>query len=205
MDTDRTKTMQTTNVRLILGAVLLIAGFYALASFSWAWWGLFIGGGLAWLIAFQRDSKLAFSRPRKLWLIPVGAIVYLVTATLTGLLASAIGFDWAANPGVGHLNQLIFMLPFMLMGEELLGIGILEGLRSKGLSFLLSSLISALIFGLMHVFSYWDGSVFSTVAHVLLLQGVARLIFNYVYLKMGRSIWGSWLTHLLVDLIALAR
>lgn len=123
--------MQTTNVRLILGAVLLIAGFYALASFSWAWWGLFIGGGLAWLIAFQTNSKIAFSRPRKLWLIPVGAIVYLVTATLTGLLAKGIGFDWAANPGVGHLNQLIFMLPFMLMGEELLGIGILEGLRSK--------------------------------------------------------------------------
>ena len=166
---------------------------------------MFIGGGLAWLIAFQTDSKIAFSRPRKLWLIPVGAIVYLVTATLTGLLAKGIGFDWAANPGAGHLNQLIFMLPFMLMGEELLGIGILEGLRSKGLSFLLSSLISALIFGLMHVFSYWDGSVFSTVAHVLLLQGVARLIFNYVYLKMGRSIWGSWLTHLLIDLIALAR
>lgn len=167
--------------------------------------GIVHRSGLAWLIAFQTDSKIAFSRPRKLWLIPVGAIVYLVTATLTGLLAKGIGFDWAANPGAGHLNQLIFMLPFMLMGEELLGIGILEGLRSKGLSFLLSSLISALIFGLMHVFSYWDGSFFSTVAHVLLLQGVARLIFNYVYLKMGRSIWGSWLTHLLVDLIALAR
>lgn len=45
MDADRTQTMQTTNVHLILGAVLLIAGFYALASFSWAWWGLFIGVG----------------------------------------------------------------------------------------------------------------------------------------------------------------
>lgn len=56
----------------------------------------------------------------------------------------------------------------------------------------------------MHTFSYWDGSIVSTIAHVLLLQGVARLIFNYVYLKTGRSIWGSWFTHVLVDLIALS-
>ncbi|MBR3320349.1 MAG: CPBP family intramembrane metalloprotease, partial [Exiguobacterium sp.] len=88
--------------------------------------------------------------------------------------------------------------------EELLGIGILEGAKSKGLSTLLSSLLSAVVFALLHVPAYWDGSLFSTLLHVLLLQGFARLLLNYVYLKTGRSIWGSWVTHLIIDLIALS-
>lgn len=50
---------------------------------------------------------------------------------------------------------------------------------------------------------YWDGSLFSTLLHVLLLQGVARIIFNFIYLKTGNSIWGSWVAHMLVDIIAL--
>ncbi|MEC6748978.1 CPBP family glutamic-type intramembrane protease [Marinilactibacillus sp. XAAS-LB27] len=90
-------------------------------------------------------------------------------------------------------------MPFALMGEELLGIGVLEVARSKGWSFVNASLLSALIFGLLHVIAYWNGDIISTVLHVLLLQAVARLIFNFIYLKTGRSIIGSWTIHLLVD------
>lgn len=149
---DNRQTLQTTNTRITLGAILLAIGFWALIEFSWAWWSLFIAGILSWIIAFKQDAKL----------------------------------------------------PFMLMGEELLGIGILEAIRSKGFTLSISSLISALIFGLMHISAYWDGYFISTLLHVLLLQGIARLIFNYIYLKSGQSIWGSWLTHILVDFIALS-
>lgn len=92
----------------------------------------------------------------------------------------------------------------MMMGEELLGIGILEAARSKGMSLIKSTLLSTIIFGLLHIFVYWDGSIISTVAHVLLLQGVSRLIFNYIYLKTDLIIWGSWATYIIVDIIALS-
>lgn len=197
------KTMRTTTNGLLAGSMLLLVGFLALALFNWAWWGLFVGGLVAWIITFKKDGLQALSFPKKLWLAPVGVALYFASSMMIGLTMGALGFEWAANPAVGHLGQIIWMLPFMLMGEELLGVGILEGARSKGLSMLTSSLISAVVFGMMHIPSYWDGSFVSTLLHVLLLQGVARLIFNYIYIKTGRSIWGSWVTHMIVDLIAL--
>lgn len=198
------KTMRTTTSGLLMGSTLLLVGFLALMMVDWAWWGLFVGGLVAWILAFKDDGKLALSFPRKLWIAPIGVIIYFVSSMVIGLVMSVIGFEWVSNPAAGHLGQIIWMLPFMLMGEEFLGIGILEGARSKGLSMLTSSLLSAVIFGLLHIPAYWDGSLISTVLHVLLLQGVARLIFNYIYIKTGRSIWGSWVTHMIVDVIALA-
>ncbi|MBO0471180.1 CPBP family intramembrane metalloprotease [Enterococcus sp. DIV0242_7C1] len=198
------ETMHSSTARLTGAALLLLIGFFSLTTISWAWSGLFVGGILAWLLAFGKSSKQAFKMPHRLWLIPVGVISYFIIGLLVGLLAQAIGFNWAASPESGKLGSIIFMIPFMLMGEELLGIGVLEGSLSSGLSLRSSTLLSALIFGLLHIPSYWDGSLFSTVMHVLLLQSVARLILNLIYLKAGKSIWASWITHLLIDLIALS-
>ncbi|MBR3062366.1 MAG: CPBP family intramembrane metalloprotease [Exiguobacterium sp.] len=198
------ETMRTKISGLIIGALLLVVGFIFVNYFAWGWWGLFVGGILAWVIAFKNDSKLALTFPKKLWIIPLGIIIYFVYSFIVSYSVKLIGFEWAANPAVGQLSQIIWILPFMLFGEELLGIGILEGAKSKGLSTLLSSLLSAVVFALLHVPAYWDGSLFSTLLHVLLLQGFARLLLNYVYLKTGRSIWGSWVTHLIIDLIALS-
>lgn len=198
------QTMRTTNGRLVVGAVLLVIGFFALTQIEGAWPSLFIAGVAAWIVTFQKQTLEILTFPKKIWIIPLGAVLYFIISTGIGLVANQAGLEWAANPASGHLAQILFMLPFMLMGEELLGIGILEGARSKGLSIWSSTLLSAVIFGLMHIFSYWDGSVVSTLLHVLLLQGLARLIFNYIYLKTGRSIWGSWIAHLIVDLIALS-
>lgn len=189
--------------RLVVGAAALVGGFWLLSTFAWAWWALFIGGLIAWIVMFQGNTREAFSLPKRLWIIPLGIIAYLLYGIAAGTIATKLGLNWSANPASGHLVLLIFKIPFMLMGEELLGIGILEAARNKGASLTTSTLLSALLFGLMHIFVYWDGSWFSTILHVLLLQGVARLIFNYVYLVMGKSIWGSWLTHVGVDLIAL--
>ena len=196
--------MSSNNVKLLLGALFLLIGFIMLNYFDWAWWGLFIGGIIAWAITFKQDSKQALSLPHKWWAIFLGVLIYFVYSFVVFNIITRLGFEWAANPQAGNLSGIILILPFMLFGEELLGVGILEGARSKGLSFLSSSLISAVVFALLHVPSYWDGSMVSTLLHVLLLQGVARLILNYVYIKTGRSIWGSWVTHILIDVIALS-
>lgn len=200
---ENVKSFKIEGWRLIVGALVLAGGFGLLSTFAWAWWALFIAGLIAWVVVFQGNAREAFSVPKKLWVIPLGIIVYLLYGIVVGTIATKLGLIWPANPATGHLGLLIFKIPFMLMGEELLGVGILEATHSKGASLTTSTLLSALIFGLMHVFVYWDGSLFSTVLHVLLLQGAARLIFNYVYLVMGKSIWGSWLTHVGVDLLAL--
>ena len=192
------------NRDIIIGALLLLVGFAALSAFTWAWWALFLGGILAWAVVFKQSSFIAFSLPKHIWVILLGFIGYMAWSLAVGSLAISLGFSWAANPLSGHLASIIFKIPFMLMGEELLGIGILETARNKGLSLMKSTLFSALIFGLLHSIVYWDGSIISTLLHVLLLQGVARLIFNVVYLKTGGSIWGSWGSHLLVDLVGLA-
>lgn len=197
-------TMRTNTSGLIIGSLLLLIGFLLVNFFDAAWSALFIGGAFAWIIVFRQDYKRVFSFPKKIWLIRLGVIIYFVYSIIVSFSVTLLGFDWAANPAVGQLNQIIWILPFMLFGEEFLGIGILEGARSKGVSTLMSSLLSAVIFALLHVFAYWDGSLFSTLLHVLLLQGFARLLLNYVYLKTGRSIWGSWITHLIIDLIALS-
>ena len=190
--------------QLIIGSALLIMGFGLLSLFEWTWWALFFTSILAWVVVFGPASKEIFTFPRKFWVIPCAALFYLIFGGVISALKKSIGFDWTSNPATGNLMLLIFKLPFMLMGEELLGIGVLEVAHNKGFSLTISNLISALVFGLMHVFVYWDGSIISTVIHVLLLQGAARLIFNYVYIITGRSIWGSWCTHVLVDLVALS-
>lgn len=195
--------METTTTGLMIGFACLAIGFGVLMTVDWGSLALLVGGIAAWAIAFGRQSKLAFGRPHKLWLVIAAVAAYFVIGLVIDSLATLSGLHWASNPAVGHLGSLFIILPFMLMGEELLGIGILEGARSKGLSMVASSLLSALIFALMHVPTYWDHSLFSTLLHVFLLQGAARLIFNYVYLKTGRSIWGSWITHVVVDYSAL--
>ncbi|MFC0276805.1 type II CAAX prenyl endopeptidase Rce1 family protein [Enterococcus devriesei] len=189
---------------ILLGALFLGIGFVMLSLFARGWWALFVGGIAAWAIIFKKDSLSAFHFPKHLWVILLGFFAYAILGAVVGFLALKIGLSWTSNPAAGHLGSIILKIPFMLMGEELLGIGVLETARNKGLSLTASTFLSALIFGLIHSFVYWDGSLFSTLLHVLLLQGVARLIFNYVYLKTDRSIWGSWISHVLVDLVGLA-
>ncbi|MBU5365494.1 CPBP family intramembrane metalloprotease [Enterococcus devriesei] len=189
---------------ILLGALFLGIGFTLLSVFSWAWWALFAGGLAAWAVVFRKNSVSAFTFPKHLWMILLGFLGYMALSMSVGYLAMSLGFHWNVNPAAGHLESIILKIPFMLMGEEFLGIGILETARNKGISLTVSTLLSALIFGLMHFFVYWDGSLASTLLHVLLLQGAARLIFNYVYLKTNRSILGSWLSHILVDFVSLS-
>lgn len=87
----------------------------------------------------------------------------------------------------------------MIMGEELFSIDILEILRKK-IGF--ATLITVIIFGICHFNTYDSGNILQTIIQVLLIQGAARLIFNYAYLKT-KSIWISYIIHLIFDLFFL--
>ncbi|AUS70663.1 CPBP family intramembrane metalloprotease [Lactococcus lactis subsp. lactis] len=125
------------------------------------------------------------------WSIVGGGIVQLIFG-MSG---------FRLNNTSGNLGSFLF-IPLMLIGEELFSITILETLRKIGLNQFLSSFGSAIIFGLAYFQTYYGGNALRTLVQILLIYGVARLIFNYVYLKTN-SIWASWTVHLLFDLIPL--
>lgn len=63
-------------------------------------------------------------------------------------------------------------------------------------------MLTAFIFGMVHFQTYFGGDVLRTIVQILLVQGAARLIFNYAYLKT-KSIWTSWIVHLIFDIVML--
>lgn len=97
---------------------------------------------------------------------------------------------------------LLVTLPIMLMGEELFSIYFLSIFSSK-ISLPLASISSAVIFGLIHFSTYYDGSIVKTLVHILFIQGIARILFNQAAIK-SNSIWVSWTIHLLFDLTSIA-
>ncbi|MBS5932835.1 MAG: CPBP family intramembrane metalloprotease [Clostridiales bacterium] len=66
----------------------------------------------------------------------------------------------------------------------------------------MATVCSAIVFALLHVPTYWDGSLLITTLHVLALQGVSRLIFNTAGVK-SNSIILPWVIHVLFDILML--
>ncbi|WP_148791620.1 CPBP family glutamic-type intramembrane protease, partial [Enterococcus faecium] len=65
-----------------------------------------------------------------------------------------------------------------------------------------ASFLSAIIFGFIHYSTYDNGNILHTVAHILLIQGVARLLFNQAAIK-SNSIITSWAVHVIFDFTAI--
>ncbi|MFW3388269.1 UNVERIFIED_CONTAM: CPBP family intramembrane glutamic endopeptidase, partial [Kocuria sp. CPCC 205274] len=87
--------------------------------------------------------------------------------------------------------------------EELFSISIFETFKQfTNYGSFISSIITAIVFGLVHFPTYYGGNVLRTIVQILLIQGFARLFFNWVYAKT-KSIWMSWAVHLTFDLIFL--
>lgn len=136
------------------------------------------------------------------WIIG-GYFAYMITSALMGYLTMTIGWAGQANPVIADLRPETFILiPIMLMGEEIVSIVITEDL-SDILGFWKATIVAGIIFALMHYTTYDSGHIVKTLIHILTFQGVARVIMNIVYYKTGRSIWGSWMTHMMIDIITL--
>ena len=207
----------------LLGALILGSGFYITTNESFSFlnflapYSLMITGLLAFMIAFGFSSlKDLFAKPRD----PNGNIKnfikYFILTTVLGFASAAIlqyvlNLNLASNPEAGDLSSIILQVPFMLLGEELIRFYFL--LVTANLIFqktgnqkqaeLLGIIISSILFGLLHYTTYYNGNPIETLAHVLLIQGSARIAFNLSGLK-ANSILMPLIIHIIYDLIFLA-
>lgn len=213
---------EVTVVPAIIGALILALGFYVatneitpilnlLAPYS-----LMITGFVAFFIAFGLPGiKDLFSKPSD----PKGNIKnffkYFILTAVLGISASiflqfVLKLNLTANPASGHLFSLIAKIPFMLLGEELISFYILlvvanlvyKKTGNQKSAELFGIILSSVIFGLLHYSTYFNGNPFTTLIHILLIQGSARIAFNLSGLK-SNSIIMPLIIHITYDLVML--
>ncbi|EUJ33696.1 hypothetical protein MFLO_00570 [Listeria floridensis FSL S10-1187] len=193
-------------VRILVGLSLLGTGIYMMSHVAFL--GIFNNLTLfvATLIATPlmlgwKGFKQLFRKPEKpiKWFL-IFLIANIIWSFGVGILEQAVYGSATSNPATGQF-YIFFFLPFMLLGEELFSISILEWLR-KWIPDWTAILISALVFGLVHFWTYSNGDIIQTLLHILLIQGVARIWLNFAYLKSG-SIWVSLAVHIAFDLLSL--
>lgn len=206
MDKIFNKSFKASNA--ILGTFILAIGFLNL-SLGWipilAPYSLVITGLIAFIITFGTESiKMLFNRPKKLIktffiFLPLAVMASFFSAIV---LQVVLKLDLAANPAANNVPWL--ELPFMLLGEELISFFVFaivaSLLKNHNKKLLIATISSAMVFALLHVPTYWNGSILLSVLHVLCLQGVARLIFNSAAVK-SNSIIAPWVIHVLFDSI----
>lgn len=87
------------------------------------------------------------------------------------------------------ISMILFRVPFMLMGEELICTNIIITLQKLGFKLGTASIICSLLFALWHIPAY------GFVPMQLLITIVPlRLLINYIW-KNSKSIWVSWIYH----------
>lgn len=207
----------------LAGLLVLFVGFYlatnnvnsfftALSPYS-----LMISGLLAFTICFKKEGITSlFSMPKD----PKGNIKnffkYLIlTATVSVisalLLQYVFHFSLASNELSGKLGSIIYRIPFMLLGEELISFYILlvtsnfifsKNNNIKQAEFF-GIFISSIVFGLLHFSTYYNGNPYTTLLHILLIQGSVRVVFNLSGLR-SNSIWLPLLIHITFDIITLS-
>lgn len=91
------------------------------------------------------------------------------------------------------VKMILFQVPFMLMGEELLSTNILIALQKKGLSFFWSTIICSILFAFWHIPAYGFHPI-----QLIFTLAPARLALNYVW-KKSSSVWVSWICHFIYD------
>lgn len=193
----------------IVGFILLLIGFFNL-SFGWisilSPFSLALTGVIAFYMVFGRDSFLLLTQPIK----PIKnfllyfLLIVLATFGTSYFLQYILNFDLASNPIGGHVPWI--KLPFMLFGEELISfytfILTANLLKKNNHNILIGNLVSATLFAVLHIATYWNGNFFLTLLHVLALQGIARIIFNTSGIK-SNTIIVPFMIHFIFDIVTL--
>lgn len=195
--------------KLIVSCLLVLFSFIFLTQLSQyipipylGFFSLLTFGLIAFLIAFGTSfTKDLFTKPKKFSsTVAIFLPICLLVGFITALVLKLIFPELKGNPESGNPLWFYFaIMPFALMGEEIFSIFWLEVAKLK-YSSLIATLFSAIIFGLIHFSTYYDGNVLTTLLHVLLLQSISRIFFNMAY-ERSESIWSSFLIHYLMDLI----
>ena len=199
-------------LRIMIAFGVLGAGFYGLTQVDFYYIQfsfLVISGLVSYLLVFGFVCvRQLFSTPKRFiktfLLILVGSQIYgMVASMIMGILAQLLDIQTKANSAQDNPWWFfVFILPIALLGEELFSITIFDTLRKKmGINTKVASLLTAIIFGLIHFETYLGSSALFTIVQVILVQGGIRLWFNQAYLKT-KSLNTSWAVHYAFDLIA---
>ncbi|MDG2530841.1 CPBP family intramembrane glutamic endopeptidase [Caulobacter endophyticus] len=165
--------------------------------------GLALAAGRGWTALFPRPTTrdlllgLAFM---PLTLLVSGVVAFFYSKA--GLAhASPVADMLVQLPGAKRAIFLAGTAP-QLLGEELVTILPLLGVLTlchrrlglpRGASIAIAWLVSAMIFGALHLSTYgWN------LVQVLLVIGVARLVLTIPYL-LTRSVWASFTAHICLD------
>ncbi|MFS8351977.1 CPBP family intramembrane glutamic endopeptidase [Bacillus nitratireducens] len=166
-----------------------------LAMILEASWNLVLCGiiGYYFLGKISLEQFKHFKFKTLLWGLPLTIIV----GVGSGLIYSNI-FEPPTTNSVAEVisvSMILFRIPFMLMGEELICTNIIIALQKLGLKFGTASIICSVLFALWHIPAY------GFVPMQLLLTIVpARLLLNYIW-KNSKSVWVSWICHLAFDIV----
>lgn len=195
--------------KLFVSCLLVLFSFIFLTQVSQyipipylGFFSLIFFGLIAFILTFGVNfTKQLFAVPKKFSsTVSIYLPVCLIIGFITALVLKLIFPDLKGNSESNNPLWFYFIImPFALMGEEVFSIFWLEVAKLK-YSSLIASLISAVIFGLIHFSTYYDGNVVTTLIHILLLQSVSRIFFNMAY-ERSESIWTSFIIHYLMDLV----
>jgi uncharacterized protein len=149
------------------------------------------------------------ARGRDLALMAGFALLNLVVSLAVGLVVGLV-FDMNANPASAQVTQqtgsgvalFFFGTGVQLLGEELFAVllflAVLHLFYSRaglprGRSVVIAWLLSALLFGLLHLPAYdWN------LVQCVVVIGSARLVLSLAYIKT-KNIWVSYGAHLIND------
>ncbi|MGN0708616.1 MAG: type II CAAX prenyl endopeptidase Rce1 family protein [Anaerovoracaceae bacterium] len=194
---------------------LLYLGYYGATSgklpLNWIW--MTICGAAALIMEFGLSSfKDAMSGLKKgSWkYILIGIVVTLVISFLAAHVGTLLGFGSVENANANVKGSAAFKtvyllkLCFSLIGEELMtaafafpAFALLRGKMSGGKAWIIASVFSAVLFGLMHVNIYeWN------MYQCIVATGLTRLPFNWVWRKSD-SLWGGVIAHVVYDCVLL--
>ena len=130
--------------------------------------------------------------------------LYIISASLIGIILHYIGLTSNSNPAFGQLYSIIFWInyPFQIFGEELIKLIpfliilflVYKFTENRKIGIVIASLVSVLIFGLLHINSY------GSIVHVIFIQGFCSLLFLYTYLK-SKNIFISYIAHIVTDIL----
>lgn len=193
----------------IIATGLVVLGFYLIDQLNqWfaipnlGYFSLLFFGTIAYLLVFgSQGYRQLFQKPVAFW---KNFFKYLILTVLTStVLSLAIVSITHLHKGNAVANSPLYffflIMPFALLGEELFSIYFYE-LFKRSVTPLVANLLVCVIFGLLHYWTYFNGSILLTIIQVILLQGSARFWFNQSY-QNSQSILTSFAIHYCFDLI----
>ncbi|SIR22108.1 hypothetical protein SAMN05878494_3151 [Bacillus cereus] len=160
-----------------------------------ALWNLVLCGiiGYYFLGKISLDQFKHFNFKVLLWGLPLTVIVGFVSNLIFHYFFGSATEN--SISGVISIYMILFRIPFMLMGEELLNTNLIISLEKLGLKFSTASIISSVLFAFWHIPAY------GFVPLQLLITIIPiRLALNYVW-KKSNSVWVSWICHLAFDIV----